>query len=109
MRVSQTKVTYAVHFGKRWKITARFADDTIQNQGLWDLIEDPDESENLWRRDEEGVAKYEELLDRFLTWRGETSEDDTRFRGKAEASDDPEGDLQLLQALGYVGEDGESE
>ena len=106
MRVSQTKVTYAVHFGERWKITARFKDDTIQAQGLWDLIEDPHEDVNLYHLNEEGEAKYDELLDRFLKWRAETSADDLRFRGKSEESNDPESDLRLLEALGYVGDDG---
>jgi len=105
MRVSQTKSTYSVRFGGRWKLVVRFEDDTLSRQALYDLRADPREKVNLYETPA-GEERYDKLLDRFMKWRADTAADDVRFRGPSEESVDPEGDQRLLHALGYTGDDG---
>jgi len=108
MRVSQTKTAFAVSFGDRWKVMARIENDELKRQGLYDLQDDPEETRNLYDTPE-GRATFNRLMKRFLDWRAETHADDERFKATVLQTSDPEADLQLLQALGYVGEDGKAD
>ena len=67
---------------------------------LYDLAADPNELNNLY---EENTAKFMELYGRYKRWNRQESQQDDLFQGEAMPIQSE--DLEMLRALGYVGDD----
>ena len=86
----------------RWKIMFKETHAGLRKRHLYDLEADPAELENLAGR---GHKRFQELLVRYRQWRDRTGRQDHLYRGTT--MDVQEEDLEMLRALGYVGDDEE--
>ena len=104
-RVGERHNRVAVRFDRRWKISFQERTSGALGGLLFDLENDPGETRNL-TGSVEGQRRFERIYARYLAFRRATAADDERWASQDAAPLDSADDLELLEALGYGGEDG---
>jgi len=105
LRVAQANDNYAVRFDRDWKITFGFDEDgTLMRQALYNVAEDPLETRDLFGTPA-GRARFDRMLDRFLSWRELGLAEDRALYGGGARTDYLDSDQRMLDALGYTGDD----
>lgn len=105
MRLARAGDAVAVHFDARWKATFREDALGIRSEILYDLAQDPGETDTDLLTTAFGAERLRQLMPRYVSWRNETRADDAAYGGRpVDAELDPATEA-MLQALGYAGED----
>ncbi len=104
LRVARTADLVGVRGAGSEKAVFELVDGVPTDPRLFDLERDPGELENLVETPA-GARAYEGLLHRWRLWKRETADGDARWRALPRDPDEAAPDTDMLQALGYAGDD----